>query len=223
MSADWKTDFSAGLRIMEGHGLTEGFGHLSTRLEDGTVVITPARGPGMAAQEALHVRFSPDGEKLDDELPAPLETPMHLAIYQSRPDVMSICRTHSIHAVSYGVLGKSLQMSHGFSLMMGASVPFHAEGDLISNLEMGQGVAQTLGSGSALLLKGNGALTVGDSIGQAVVRSIYLEEAARIAIQIGCDQKPIEWTESEITDRSRWHAAEAARAWDYYRWKYPVV
>ena len=34
---DWQKDFCAGLRVMDGHGLTEGFGHLSVRLADGSI------------------------------------------------------------------------------------------------------------------------------------------------------------------------------------------
>lgn len=217
---NWKDDFSDGLRIMDGHGLTEGFGHLSMRLKDGTIAITPAMGPGMAAEEGLHVIFTLDGERLDSTgLPAPLESPMHLAIYGSRKEVGSICRTHSPFAVSFGVRGTELRTRHGFGLMLGRSVPFCEFCDLVSDGGKAHLVAQAIGSCRGLFLKGNGSLVVGESIAQAVVRAIYLEEAARIAVQSG-KFNILEWSAEEVATRSDWHAAEEARSWDYYRWRY---
>ncbi|MBC2607878.1 class II aldolase/adducin family protein [Pelagicoccus albus] len=218
----WLKDFSTALQIMEGHGLTEGFGHLSVRLRDGRIAITPAKGPGMSAANSLHILFSDTGERLDDgTLPAPLESPMHLAVYAARPDVNSICRTHSRYIVSYGVTGDELILSHGFGLMLGDKIPFCEFGDLISNEEKGNRVVQSLGANTALLLKGNGGFSVGDSISQAVVKAIYLEEAARISMDLkAASMNLAEWSESELESRRSWHQAEAARAWEYYSWKY---
>lgn len=205
---------------MDGHGLTEGFGHLSSRLPDGSIAISPAMGPGMAADEGLYVSFSIKGERLDtSELPAPLETSMHLAIYAMREDVSAICRTHSPFMVSYGVRSKELHAFHGFGSMLGESVPFLDFTDLISDSEKAEKVVMSLGSNRGLLLRGNGGLVVGESIKQAVIRAIYLEEAARIAVH-RFETVPQTWSSEEVRSRHVWHAAEVNRAWDYYRWKY---
>ena len=48
--------------------------------------------------------------------------------------------------------------------------------------ETGNGVAQTLGHGSAILLKAHGAVTVGKTVEQATVNMIDLEEMARMNV-----------------------------------------
>jgi ribulose-5-phosphate 4-epimerase/fuculose-1-phosphate aldolase len=79
-------DFMAGLAIMDGRGLTEGFGHLSARAPAG-LLMTPALAPGLATPADL-VLLGPDGEvrRAAPGVRPALETPLHLAIYQSRPD-----------------------------------------------------------------------------------------------------------------------------------------
>lgn len=218
LEASLLADFVTGLRIMDGMGLTEGFGHLSLRSEDG-IWMTPAMGPGMATAEDL-VLVDPEGKKVGGaDRPLALETPMHLGIYRARPDVTAICRTHSAFAVSAGAVGTAIPASHGFSLMLGQTIPCHREIDLIHSAPMGDAVAASLGNAQALLIRGNGALAVGPTLRHAVVHAIYLEEAARIAIQIGQQQTPA-ITDAEYAARKRWHTKEAARAWDYYAWRY---
>ena len=180
--------FSAALRIMDGMGLTEAFGHLSERVagQPDTIRITPAMGPGLADAK-MCVCFNLAGNRLpgNDDLPAPLETPMHLAIYRARPDVEAICRTHSPYAVDAGAVFSFVPCLHGFSLMMGRRIPVHADIDLIHSNKQANALASTLGDYGACLIRGNGALAVGDDIRQSVVRAIYLEEACRIAVQSG--------------------------------------
>jgi HCOMODA/2-hydroxy-3-carboxy-muconic semialdehyde decarboxylase len=218
--------FNAALRIMEGMGLTEAFGHLSVRdfRDPGVIHITPAMGPG-TSDASRCVTFNLSGKRLpgNDDLPAPLETPMHLAIYKARTDVGALCRTHSPYAVSAGAVAASVPCLHGFSLMLGRSIPVHRDIDLIHSAEQGASLAETLSGNAACLIRGNGALAVGCDIRRAVVHAIYIEEACRIFIQAGqsaCRAAANGITDDEFSARTKWHANEAARAWAYYSAKY---
>jgi ribulose-5-phosphate 4-epimerase/fuculose-1-phosphate aldolase len=218
--------FNSALRIMDGLGLTEAFGHLSYRdtLDPAVIHITPAMGPGLADVSKC-VAFDLSGRRLpgNDDLPPPLETPMHLAIYKARPDVGAICRTHSPYAVSAGAVTAYVPCLHGFSLMLGRSVPVHKDVDLIHDAEGARALAGTLGEGFACLIRGNGALAVAADIRRAVVYAIYLEEACRIFMQAGpeaCRAAAARLTDQEFSLRTKWHANEAARAWSYYKAKY---
>lgn len=210
---------------MEGHGLTEAFGHFSTRLDNPSdILITPAKGPGTATADEL-LTFSIEGKRLDEkaDIAAALETPMHLAIYRAYPEVNAICRTHSPHAVSYGVLKKPLHSSHGFGLMLGRTVPVHPESDLIHTEEMGDALARSLKNSKGILLHGNGALAVGVSIEEAVVHAIYLEETARIALHALQAGIEVGWNPSAAKVRERWHSNELKRTWTYFAKKYANV
>jgi ribulose-5-phosphate 4-epimerase/fuculose-1-phosphate aldolase len=203
-------------RVLDGMGLVEGFGHVSARLPDGNVLITPARGLRLAEESALLV-FNLGGDLVSGEgIPAPLERWMHLAVYRARPDVGAICRTHSRYAVALGAAGTPIQAAHGFGGMLGLRIPVHPESDLIADDALGRAVAATLGEGAAALLRGNGALVVGSTLKQACVRAIYLEEAAFVQVAAAGVGGAIPFTAEELARRARWYEVEVDRAWEYY-------
>jgi HCOMODA/2-hydroxy-3-carboxy-muconic semialdehyde decarboxylase len=211
-------------RILDGLGLTEGFGHVTARQPDdpGTILCTGAKAPGLASLEDL-LEFTLAGECVRaaaSGLRPALETPMHLAIYRARPDVMAICRTHSPYAVVCGVAETPIRANHGFGGMLGRKVPVHPETDLIVDAAMGDAVAASLGSATALLIRGNGALAAGPTLERAVVHAIYLEESARnqvLGLPLGGARR---LSKAELAARSRWYDNEAVRAWDYYAAKF---
>jgi len=209
-------DFLSGLAIMDGRGLTEGFGHLSVRLPDG-VVMTPALAPGLAGPADL-LLLGPDGEARGGAAgrrPA-LETPLHLAIYQARPDCGALCRTHSPWAVAWGLRAEAFRPAHGFGLMLGPAVPYHGDGDLVTTPAAGAAAAAALGSAHALFLKGNGLIVLGANVREAVLKALYLEEACAAVLRSGGIGAAARFSTAEADARSRWHGAELARAWGYY-------
>lgn len=204
-------------RILEGMGLVEGFGHVSARLDNDLMLITPARAPGLA-QAADLFTSNLAGELVagPTEVGPPLERWLHLAIYRARPDVRAICRTHSRMAAALGVANQPLRPGHGFGGMLGLTVPVHPENDLITNDALGQMVAATLADGAAVLLRGNGGVVTGNSLRQACVRAIYLEEVAWLQVAAMNVGGAIPFTAAELQARSRWHDVEMERAWEYY-------
>lgn len=207
-------------RVLDGMQLVEGFGHVSVRLANNDVLITPARGLGLVEATEL-LTFKLNGELVAGAGgTAPLERWMHLAIYRARPDVYAICRTQSRMAAVLGVGNTPVRTAHGFGGMLGAVVPVHFENDLITNDEMGQAVAVSLADHVGVLLRGNGALVTGATLPQACVRAIYLEEAAWLQVTATRVGGAIPFTPEELNARSRWHDVEMERAWEYYSTKY---
>ena len=173
--------------------------------------------PGLAGEEDL-LLLSASGDVLcpGTGKPKALETVLHMGIYQAREDVGAICRTHSPWAVAWGLRAEAFQPAHGFGLMMGASVPYHPEGNLVSSPAAALSAARTLGDARGLFLKGNGLAVVGTTLREAVIRALYLEEACRGVLCSGGVPDRARFTEAERDDRSAWHDAELARAWAYY-------
>jgi len=54
---------------------------------------------------------------------------------------------------------------------------------LVSTPQLGQALARTLGDKPAALMRGHGAVVVGDSVPVAVARSVYLQMDARLQAQ----------------------------------------
>jgi L-ribulose-5-phosphate 4-epimerase len=98
-------------------------------------------------------------------------------------------------------------------------VPVFQTPDLITTQALGDQVVQTLEDKPALLLRGNGQVTVGRSIPEAVMMAIYLEEAAEMlygALQIG---KPIPLTAHESAQRQveALPPVDLERAWRFFK------
>lgn len=207
-------------RVLDGMGLIEGFGHVSVRLTGDNVLITPALSLALVGPDDLLV-FTLGGEVVaGHEENAPLERWMHLAIYEARPDVHAICRTHPRMAAVLGAAEVPIRPAHGFGGMLGDVVPVHRVNDLITSISMGNAVAETLGQHTGVLLRGNGALATGATLKQACVRAIFLEEAAWVQVVGAAVGEAIPFTADELTARARWYGVETERAWDYYTHKY---
>ncbi len=66
---------------------------------------------------------------------------------------------------------------YGQAAWLGESVPVHDDARLIRSADVARGVARSLPSGEALLLRGNGAVTIGMTPGLAVSRMWLLNAA----------------------------------------------
>ncbi len=169
-------------RMLAATGLVEAFGHVSARTPDG-FLITSTRPLFEAAEEDV-IAVEGGTPVAGPVNYVPLETPMHAAIYQARPDVGAICRGHPPYAVTWGVSTEPLPLLHGLGGMAGRVVPSHPDIELIKTPGAGQAVAETLGDHASVLLAANGCLAVGEDLSEAAARLWYLEERARVAVQV---------------------------------------
>lgn len=201
-------------RIIAGAGLVEAFGHVSARTDDG-FMITATRPMGRATDSDVHL-VDRDGEAAEGALDLPLEAPMHAAVYRAREDVNAICRTHSPAAVRAGARGEMPPLAHGLGGLAG-EVTASGRTDLVTDQTAGQEIARDLGSADCLLIRGNGAIATGQSLGEAVVRARYLEERCLV----GEGMEPEDgWKTDLLEPRSRWFEKETTRAWAWLRWRY---
>lgn len=203
-------------RVLTALGLVQAFGHVSARLPDQTVYITPRKALGLVEAEDL-VHCTLDGKILNDGRP-PLEMSMHLAVFRKRPQVQAVCRTHSRFVNVLGIAGKTIEVVHGFGAELRGPVAIHPVPYLVTSTDRGEDVVHSLGDSHGLVLQGNGALVIGDSVGDACVKAIFLEESAELqylAAQLG----PITPFSAEaVEQRLRSDLPnEPVRAWEYYR------
>jgi ribulose-5-phosphate 4-epimerase/fuculose-1-phosphate aldolase len=222
MSEDLTTaDLIAGCAILDGEGLTNAFGHLSARLPDDGILITSSPGPGLVREEGDLLRMDPAGKvRLGDPGLAPGEAPIHLRILAHRRDAASVCRFHGPACLAYSTLGRSLPASIGMGLFLGAEVPLFDTSATIRTAEHADRLAGALGAGAGILLRGFGAVTVGRSVAEAVVRAWLLERSAQATLTAGalgtsCPYPPEAAEPFNAPDGPA--AAQVARAWNYLR------
>lgn len=193
-------------------GLVAAFGHVSARHGDGAVITSVLPLAGQSADDTLVI--AADGTVIDGPSgEVPLETPMHLAIYRARTDVGAICRGHPPATVVLGTRLDAIPLLHGLGALAGRHVPVHPDVDLITTPASGEAVAATLGDGSAVVLRANGALAVGADLATAGVALWALEDRARVAlgaVALGRDASPVSDTAWDA--RMRHTAPEMRRA-----------
>lgn len=195
-------------------GYMHGFGHISVR-NAGGLLITPTRPPFLAQQPGDMLACDHGGNVVRGDAAArPIEVFLHLGIYRARADVAAICRTHAPQASAIQRLQSVPPIRHGFGGIVD-SVAVSDETDLIHNPELGAQAAASLGTADALILRGNGVLTVGADLGTAAARMWSLEE--RCAFDRLTPDRDCAFSAAELAARRVWYAAEAARVWTWLR------
>ncbi len=213
-------------RILDHCSLVHGYGHVSARAPGGmSILITPRRAPALVRSPEEIIELHLDGKLAQKRVQSrqkripPLELFLHTEIYRARPDVNAICRTHGKFALTLSVLRRNVRPLHELAAGLGREVPLFDCAELIASAEMGRRVAEALGASAALLMRGNGALTVGASVQEAVVNAVYLETAAELQWRAEALGEPA-WLSSEEFQRlSKREYESVLRPWEYYRAK----
>ena len=216
--ADLRAEVLAGCRVLHHFRIVEGFGHISARLAGDRILMTPRRALGLVTEDEL-VELDMEGRQVAGGGSPPLEVAMHLAVYRRRPDVMAIARGHPRHVAAYGCAGEPLRVAHGFGANLGSEVRVFAQPFLVASREMGEGVADALGTDSeAVILQSNGMLAVGQSVPHACVQALFLEEMAQAQLLAHAAGLQPRFYSAENAARrhgdDRLH--EPVRAWEYY-------
>ena len=217
--SDLKRDVISACRILGEQKLVEGFGHVSARLPDSeSFLLTPRISLALVGEADL-LTLNLDGKVVEGHHPAPFEAWLHTAIMKSKPSVNAITRIHARVANMFSVTERKLEPVHNHGSFFAGGVPVFKRPDLISTAELGAQMTQELGDDPAILLRGNGQVTVGRTIPEAVMMAIYLEEAAVMlygALQIGT---PIPLSASESNQRriEALPPVDLERAWNFFK------
>ena len=214
-----KKDVVSACRILSRQNLVQGFGHVSARIIDSDqLFITPRISLALVTEGEL-LTMNLDGEVVAGDHPAPFEAALHVSIMKMKPRINAITRIHARVANMFSVTNRKLEPVHNHGSFFAGGVPVFDLPDLISTPRLGTDVATTIGEQPAVLLRGNGQVTVGRTIPEAVMMAIYLEEAAEIlygALQIGT---PIPLTSEESAKRQveALPPVDLERAWNYFK------
>lgn len=214
-----KEDLITACRILSHQRLVAGFGHVSARIPNADrFIITPRVSLALVRESEL-ITMNLNGEIVAGDVTPPFEAWLHTAIMKAKPQVNAIARIHARVANIFSVTDRRLEPVHNHGSFFAGGVPVFQTPDLIASERLGSEVATALGSDPAILLRGNGQVTVGRTIPQAVMMAIYLEEAAEIlfgALQIGT---PIPLTSDESAKRQleALPPVDMERAWNYFK------
>jgi HCOMODA/2-hydroxy-3-carboxy-muconic semialdehyde decarboxylase len=196
-------------------GLVTAFGHISVREGEDGFLITPPKPLGSLEpnESLLEVSLA------EDELPegVPGEAWVHWAIYKSRSDVEGICRAQPPISTAVTSAGVPIRPLHGQGAFLGREVPIYEDARLIRGAGAGEALAERLGDAGGIIMRGNGAVTVGSSVGVAVARMWVLEVSAELNRTAATAGTPQVLTEEEF---SYWESVSEEileRIWSYLK------
>jgi ribulose-5-phosphate 4-epimerase/fuculose-1-phosphate aldolase len=218
-------DLVAANRILAFQGLVSGFGHVSARDEHDPrhYLISRSLAPQLVtARDILTLDLDSrpaDGRKHS----LYVERYLHGEIYKARPDVRAIVHTHSPCAITFGISSVVLQPAFHMAGFIGEGVPVfdirRAVGGsdmLISHPRQGRALTGALGAKPAILLRGHGAVLVGESLPVSVGRAVYLEENAMIQMQAIALGGAVTYLDRGEVDK-RVVTEGYGRAWDLWK------
>jgi len=162
-------------------GLAHAYGHCSVRLDARWCLVSPSKPLGLVSDADATIRVPIDGPLPQDVLG---EVRIHQQVYRRRPEVGGIVRFQSPKVVSLSALGRTPSALHGFGSYFAPQPPFWGDPRLIRDEARAAAVATALGAARAIVLRGNGAVVVGESLPQACVLAWYLEDAARVELDV---------------------------------------
>ncbi|HEY7061972.1 MAG TPA: class II aldolase/adducin family protein [Chloroflexota bacterium] len=180
--APLRQQLSNGAAVLGHAGLNQGFGHLSARVPGRDLfLITPRKNFTQIAPDEIEV-VDFDGRKLttNSAYRAPNELFIHASVYRARPEVQAVARNQGEYVEAFGVAGVPVRPTHDFGAILMGATPVHGEPRLVTTPERGAALVAALGARNALILRGNGCVVLGRSVPEAVVRAVFLEEAARL-------------------------------------------
>ena len=155
-------------------------GNVSVRIGRDRFLITPTATSKADITEANLVVVDGSGALVEGTRKPPGETELHLAAYRARPDVDAVLHAHPPYATAFGVARVPLEpvclpeavVSLGFIPL----APFAMPKSPLAT----EAVSRCAAEADAMLLPGNGALTLAPDVGLAFLRMELVEHLAKI-------------------------------------------
>ena len=156
-------------------------GNISLRLTGKRLLITPTAYSKADVDDGSLIIVDLEGKVLEGRKKPFSELELHLAAYRARPEVEVVVHAHPPLATAFGLVGLELSPIAMPELVVSL-------GDFIPTLprampkspEVVKAVEAAAAQVDAMLLAGNGALTLGADLSQALLRMELVEHYSRI-------------------------------------------
>lgn len=215
-------------RILAREDVVDAYGHVSLRHSGDPKRFFLARSLAPELVEPGDImEFDLEGNALGGDRRQPyLERFIHAAVYEARPDVMSVVHAHAEDVLPFGISAAALKPVIHSGSFIGAHVPvwdirdrFGDTNLLVTDMAQGRDLASSLDKNNVALMRGHGFVAAARSLIEVVRMSVYLPRNARVqyrAMQLG-EPKPLSPGEIEArTAGYKPYSPETWRAWEYW-------
>ncbi len=175
-------------RSLTRNGLSAGTsGNVSGRTDAG-FLITPSGVDYADLEPASLVEMDLGGNTVGGDLIPSSEWRFHRAVYAARPDVNAIVHVHSPCATALACTRRGIPAFHYMVAMAGGGDIPCADYATFGTEALAQNTVAALAGRRACLLANHGMIAIGDSVGNALDLTVYVEELARqyiLSCQLG--------------------------------------
>ena len=182
---NWKKVIvEAGLRLRDARLTVETWGNISCRADD-LVYITPSGMDYGAITEDDVIVTDLAGKIVDGKRKPSIETPLHLSVYNIRPEVNAVIHTHAMHSNIFACIGEDIPLFHDEAAQTLGDVVRCADYCLPGTVELAESCTAVLaGKANACLLRNHGAVCVADNMDNCFKVAIVLEMMAELYYKI---------------------------------------
>jgi HCOMODA/2-hydroxy-3-carboxy-muconic semialdehyde decarboxylase len=202
-------------RALSRHGLVHAYGHCSARIDADSFLVCAAKPMGL-------IEPGEDGDIVPVHGPLPDgllgEVRCHQQIYARRPDVNGICRFFPRQVMTLSTMQRTPKARLGFGSYFYPQPPLWNDPLLIRSDEQAIAFAETLGDARGIVMRGNGAVTIGETIEESVVMAFYMEESAATELAVIAAGEPddaVTFTAEQAAVRATGTGRIYERLWDY--------
>lgn len=199
------------------------WGHVTCRLPEGDprkgFLLKHLRIPPPPIDPDEVMVYDDDGRRLAGTQSDPWEVPLYTAVFRARPDVQAVVHFHPPVATALSTTGHVIHAVTHEGWEFGDGIPAFS-GEVIDTDELGVRMVAVLRQHHACMLKGHGAVVVGRSVPDVIVKAIYLERTAKQLVWASALGTP-EVLPPHIgahLDELR-GPAHHPQLWDYLRWR----
>lgn len=216
-----------GNRILAHEDVVDAFGHVSLRHPDNPehYLMARSRSPELVTMDDI-MEFTLQGDIVGDDSRKPYaERHIHGGIFERRPDVQSVVHNHSHAIIPFSVTKTPLRPLMHVTGVLGHEVPvwdiednFGGTSLLVTNMDQGRDLAETLGDARVVLMRGHGCAIAADGLKEAVLTAIYTQVNAKLQLQampLG-EVKYLSAEEIELTPQTLIGPLAMERAWEYF-------
>ena len=167
-----KEEFVLACRILLNEGVSEAAFNVSVRLSGDRWMTMPVTSPTLVTVDNLKIAPISAGST---------HWAAHPAIYKVRPDVNAIVHVHPPYAIAFGVLGEEFRPIHHYGApFLGKMIALDDSPGQTESGERAALLAEKLGPARLLLQRAHGSIAVGKDLREAVLFTLYFEEACKI-------------------------------------------
>lgn len=196
------------------------FGHISVYdPASARAYFSPSMGVDKTAVEAGDILVGDlSGKVLEGGRRLPAEWPIHTVLHGKRADALAIAHLHAPYATLFAIAKREFRPVTLQGSMFGGGLPLYTEPRLVTTVEQGKSLAETIGDRPAAFLRGHGIVVVARDVEQMLYASLILEDEARKWVEASAIGEVLCLTHEECRtfDAASEFPGRSQRAWRYF-------